>query len=193
MFGHRYSLCSSSFVKLERAGWERTRSFGPSTSSKRPRPKSPCMKCTSTVTSDDNSDTSENMSVHSSNFMSLSVSFGDNFNVSALLDSGSNINLISEKLYQLLPLEYKSEIDENGCDIILANDQKVCVLGTAIISAITVHGTHVIVECSNPLLLGIPYLQSHNMILNFGSNTISVPSKQIKCSYTTRFRTIDLW
>lgn len=51
------------------------------------------------------------------------------------------------------------------------------------------HGTHdievyVIVECSNPLILGIPYLQSHNMILNFGSNTISVSSKQIKCKKT---------
>jgi hypothetical protein len=63
-------------------------------------------------------------------FMYLNV-FVHNMPVTALLDSGSSINVISFSFFQLLPESEKAEFSFCEDSIILANNQRVTVYGTA--------------------------------------------------------------
>ncbi len=57
-----------------------------------------------------------------SQFMYISVSFGQN-KVSALLDSGSAINMLSQSMYEAIPPSLKSEIRPLiGTKLTLANN-----------------------------------------------------------------------
>ena len=63
----------------------------------------------------------------------LTVRF-DFLKVSALIDSGSSVNIISEQLYNSLPYSKKSDFNSDVHDsIVLANNHKVEVVGTAMI------------------------------------------------------------
>jgi hypothetical protein len=62
--------------------------------------------------------------------------------VSALIDTGSSVNIISEELYKSLPNIKKSDITVNIKDaIVLANNQTIDVIGTALIK-MTISGVH---------------------------------------------------
>lgn len=85
--------------------------------------------------------------------------------VTALLDTGSSINIISKSLYDKLSLKSKSNFRTcSEQSVKLANNQSVCVFGTASISVQTpcssrVHSIFVyILDCaSHPLILGTCY------------------------------------
>ena len=114
-----------------------------------------------------------------------------NCNVSALLDSGSSINLMSKQFYESLPSNVKSTLSPlPGDKIILANNQEIHICGLAQIQA-TVNkakqniDVYVIKETSQPLLLGVQYLKQHGIKLDFSSKTIQFT----KCKIYTKKRT----
>lgn len=95
--------------------------------------------------------------------------------VTALLDTGSSINIISKSLYDKLSLNSKSNFRTcSEQSVKLANNQSVCVFGTASISVQTpcssrVHSIFVyILDCaSHPLILGTCYFISKQIVLDF--------------------------
>ena len=114
-----------------------------------------------------------------------------NSNVSALLDSGSSINLMSKQFYESLPSNVKSTLSPlPGDKIILANNQEIHICGLAQIQATVNKAKHnidvyVIKDTSHPLLLGVQYLKQHGIKLDFSSKTVQFT----KCKIYTKKRT----
>ena len=129
-------------------------------------------------------------SVSSNDFLYVHVQF-PNSNVSALLDSGSSINLMSKQFYESLPSNVKSTLSPlPGDKIILANNQEIHICGLAQIQATVNKAKHnidvyVIKETSHPLLLGVQYLKQHGIKLDFSSKTVQFT----KCKIYTKKRT----
>jgi hypothetical protein len=106
----------------------------------------------------------------------LPVSIGS-VSVSALLDSGSTINIVSSKFYDSLGSSSKSGIlNSQNSKVTLANGQNVNVLGAARIK-LQITKTeqsvfipvYVLRELSHPLILGTQFLMSMGIVLNFKS------------------------
>ena len=85
----------------------RTRSVGRrNTSIKR---NTPCASAINSESHDSKDTDKDTASVSSNNFLYVHVQF-PNSNVSALLDSGSSINLMSKQFYESLPSNVKSTL-----------------------------------------------------------------------------------
>lgn len=115
--------------------------------------------------------------VSNNNFLYVHAQF-PNCNVSALLDSGSSVNLMSKRLYDFLSDRSKSKLTPVIDDVIvLANNQEIHITGTAEIQA-TIQGqqhnidVYVIKETSHPLLLGTQYMHSHGIKLDFSNKSV---------------------
>ena len=111
--------------------------------------------------------------------------------VSALIDTGSSVNIISEELYKSLPNSKKSDITVNIKDaIVLANNQTIDVIGTALIK-MTISGVHQNIICyilkmsSNPIILGTEYLTENKVILDFSNKTPVSLNSNIYCTKRT--------
>ena len=116
--------------------------------------------------------------VSNSNFLYVHAQF-PNCNVSAMLDSGSSINLMSKKLYDFLSDRAKSKLipitDDTIC---LANNQQIKITGCA-----TVYGNiegqqhsvevSVLEDTSHPLILGANYMQQHGLKLDFSNQSVT--------------------
>ena len=100
--------------------------------------------------------------------------------MSALLDTGSSINLMSYFLYNSLSKKYKSELlTVTNNKIILANNQEIQIDDIATITGIiegnqTSFDVYVLKDTSHSLLLGTEYLRSNGVILNFNSLSVNV-------------------
>jgi len=115
--------------------------------------------------SDNNIFSKDSVSKCSSHFLYLQIQF--NCKVSALLDTGSAINLMSYFLYNSLSKKYKSELltvtNNKKC---LANNQEIQIDGIATITGIiednqTSFDVYVLKDTSHPLILGTEYLRSN--------------------------------
>lgn len=130
------------------------------------------MNCEDCVTGDGDSNC-----VSNNNFLYVHAQFS-NCNVSALLDSGSSINLMSKTLYDFLPDKAKSKLTPMTEDaIILANNQEIQIVGYTKIQAIIQGKRHfidvyVIHETSHPLILGVHYMQSHGLKMDFINKSV---------------------
>jgi hypothetical protein len=87
------------------------------------------------------------------------------------------VNIISEELYKSLPNSKKSDITVSIKDaIVLANNHKIDVIGTAMIK-MTITDVHQNIMCyilktsSNPLILETEYLTENKIILDFSNKT----------------------
>lgn len=93
------------------------------------------------------------------------------FDLAALIDTGSSINIISSDLFNVLPNSVKSEESNYVEPIKLADGRTISVKGTAIIKIATnrVHRikVYILSSTSHPLILGMEYLQSSNIKLDF--------------------------
>ena len=131
----------------------------------------PCASANNSEFHDSKDTDKDTASVSSNNFLYVHVQF-PNSNVSALLDSGSSINLMSKQFYESLPSHVKSTLSPLPG---LANNQEIHICGLAQIQA-TVnkakHNIDVIEETSHPLLLGVQYLKQHGIKLDFSSKTL---------------------
>lgn len=106
-----------------------------------------------------------------------------NHKISALIDTGSSINVISVQLYNSIPDSFKTKFTATNEYIILANNQRVQIYGTADIKVSTPNGKHwinvyILAQTSHPLILGTSYLISHKVILDF--TDLSGGSKHFK-------------
>lgn len=113
----------------------------------------------------------------------LPVRFGSN-SVSALLDSGSTINIISSKFYQSLGSKSKSALSPSeNPQVKLANGQYVNILGTTRIhmqlpdrESNSVIPVFVLQELSHPIILGTQFLMSLGIVLDFKSMSVYMDS-----------------
>ena len=102
----------------------------------------------------------------------LTVRF-DSLKVSALIDSGSSENIISKQLYNSLLYSQTSAFNSDVHDsIVLANNHKVEVVGTAMIK-MNISGTnqriftYILKLSLHPIILGTNYLIENKLVLDF--------------------------
>jgi hypothetical protein len=107
--------------------------------------------------------------------------------VSALTDSGSSVNIISEQLYNSLPYSKKSEFNSDVHDsIVLANNHKVEVVGTAMIK-MNISGTnqriftYILKMSSHPIILGTNYLIENKLVLDFNELSAVPKTANVYC------------
>ena len=110
-----------------------------------------------------------------------------NFKISALIDTGSSINVISSQFFNSLPDSVKSNFIDTNNRITLANNQTIKIHGTASVKISVPQGKHwipvyILEQTSHPLILGTNYMLSKNIVLDFSD--FSVQSKHFKI--TTR-------
>ena len=111
--------------------------------------------------------------------------------ITALLDSGSEVNLISDNLYRKLPQDSVTPINSaNGTSIKVASGDIVCVLGTCSLK-VQHHKKgnksilcYVLTTLSHPLILGLDYLIENKIILDFAQCTHYSNNSAIKLTQT---------
>ena len=145
--------------KPEQPGGHRARSPRRTvTSASRIRSRSPCRVNrnvnshngdeSSLPNSSETTDTDQNHTCtlnSGSSFLYTTVHF-NKLKVSALIDTGSSMNIISEELCKSLPNSKKRDITVNIKDaIVLANNQKIDVIGTEMIK-MTISGVHYVLH-----------------------------------------------
>ena len=116
-----------------------------------------------------------------------------NLKVSALLDSGSSVNIISNSFFKRLPVSVQSTLRSCNHDTLtLANNQNIQVLGTARIPIKTPlskekHNiiVYVLDAASHPLILGCQYFHSKGVILNFSTQVYQCDNKTVKVTTKT--------
>ena len=130
---------------------------------------------TDNMSSDDSFMRTEYSTSH--NFMYLHCIVGHSW-VTALLDSGSSINIVSRIFYDTIPEPYKSDFRKNDETIVMADNGSVAIDGTASIQICTPKKKNHIVpvyifrDTSHPLILGAEYMRSNNVILDFSKNSV---------------------
>ena len=113
-----------------------------------------------------------------SGFMYLPVNFSTT-QISALLDTGSTINLMSHELFDRLPANNKVHVDYCHESIVLANNQHISIDYVAQVKGV-INGrqqsfnVYVLKDTAHPLILGTEYMRNNGVTLNF--DTISVNS-----------------
>lgn len=111
--------------------------------------------------------------------------------ISAMLDTGCNINIISKLFYESVAGHNKSKINEQEAQTVtVANNSKVTCLGTAILSVRFAQGkeslkVYILQATSHPLILGTPFLNSKAAVLNFGDNTVVFKRFKVRISKPT--------
>ena len=111
-----------------------------------------------------------------SKFLYLPVKIA-NLEVSALIDTGSSINVISQQFYNTIHDSYKSRFIPGSDKITLANNQSIQVYGTSDIKITVPQGKHwitvyILAQTSHPLILGTNYLFSKKIVLDFCNDSV---------------------
>lgn len=106
-------------------------------------------------------------------FMYLNV-FVHNMPLTALLDSGSSINVMSKSYFKSVPHSEKMDFSLCREDLVLANNQSVAIYGTARIRVRkSLHDNghfilvYILIDSSHPLILGTEYMKQHEILLDF--------------------------
>lgn len=110
----------------------------------------------------------------------------DSLNISALVDCGSSINLLSQQLYDNIPESYKSKFSPLSETLTLANNQSISIYGTSNIKISAPQGKHwikvyILKQTSHPLILGTKYLFSKKIIVDFGKHQIISKYFKVMC------------
>lgn len=125
--------------------------------------------------------------------MYLNIIIGQ-LHVTALLDTGSAINIMSKSCFDSLAPFTVVEYVECHDNLLLANNQSVTVSGTANIKLRVQNSDiscvvkfYILEEASHPVLLGMDYLQSSGLVLDFSKGSTFSHVKRttkIKCHST---------
>ena len=142
--------------------------------------------CSSDDQTDSESDVDENFSIVDSQLMFMPISIY-NLKISALLDSGSSINIMSSQLYDILSSQSSLLLSPSalGRYVVVANGDKVEIEGTSVVKIRTATGkhkirVHIMRNTSHPLILGTDYLKSKNIVLNFVDNSVHLKNCSVK-------------
>ncbi|MCG8047543.1 MAG: reverse transcriptase family protein, partial [Candidatus Thiodiazotropha endolucinida] len=119
-----------------------------------------------------------------SGFMFLPVTFSSK-QISALLDTGSSINLMSQELFDNISSRNKMRVEYCNESIVLANNQEVSINCVAEVSAV-ISGqqqsftVYVLQGTSHPLILGTEYMRTHGVTLNFDKMSVHATSTTVR-------------
>ena len=117
--------------------------------------------------------------------------------VTALLDSGSSINVVSRELYDTCRSSFS---DESPCPekVLLANNQNVHIFGSAYLRLTVGAGNKgglsqkvqvfILNEASHPIILGTQYMRDHEIVIDFRKQSLfhnMKMSAKVKCRETT--------
>ena len=128
----------------------------------------------------------------SHNFMYLHCIVGQ-CKVTALLDSGSSINIVSRSFYDSIPESSRFDFQQTDEKIVMADNGSVAIDGTARIQLCTpsrrrhIVPVYIFKDTSHPLILGAEYMKSNNIILDFSKNSAfsdMKKSQKVKCKST---------
>ena len=131
-------------------------------------------------TDDTSSENSENFS--KCLYMAVKIA---NLEVSALIDTGSSVNVMSQQFFNTIPDSYKSKFNASMDKITLANNQSIQIYGISDVKITVPQGKHwihvyILAQTSHPLILGTNYLFSKKIVLDFSQQTVH--SKTFKVS-----------
>lgn len=127
---------------------------------------------------------SSTMTSDNQNFMYLHVGFSSK-QISALLDTGSSINLMSQELFDSISTKHKLQVERCDESIVLANNQTIAINCVAEISAV-ISGqqqsftAYVLQGTSHPLILGTEYMRTHGVTLNFDKMSVHASSAVVR-------------
>ena len=120
------------------------------------------------------------------NFMYLNCEVGQT-PVTALLDSGSSINIISKQFFEAVPDSCKWDYLPSEDQIIMADSGSVGVDGTAQIQFCTAGSkasykvpVYILKNTSHPFILGINYMKENGIVLDFSKACHSVVKSTTK-------------
>ena len=129
-----------------------------------------------------NSEISDSQS--KSGFMYLHVSFSTT-QISALLDSGSTINLMSRDLFDRLPLNNKVHVDHCHESIVLANNQQISIDYIAQVKGVIgsrqqSFNVNVLKDTAHQMILGTEYMRNNGVMLNFDNMSLNATSATVR-------------
>ena len=109
--------------------------------------------------------------------------------ISALLDSASTINLMSQELFDRLPLNNKVHVDHCHESIVLANNQQISIDYIAQVKGVISSrqqsfNVYVLKDTAHPLILGTEYMHKDRVTLDF--DTMSVNATGATVPYQKR-------
>ena len=116
--------------------------------------------------------------------MYLHVNFSTT-QISALLDSGSSINLMSRELFDRLPLSNKVHVDHCHESIVLANNQHISIDYIAQVKGVIgsrqqSFNVYVLKDTAHPLNLGTEYMRNNGVTLNFDTMSVNAASATVR-------------
>ena len=126
-------------------------------------------------------------------FMYMPV-YVNNVHISALIDTGSSVNIMSRDVYDSIPNSCKLPIDQSTCsEVLLANNAKLVIDGTAKVS-VRINGDihdvvfHIFASCTHPIILGMDYLRKNKVVLDFSKFDVHTSKcKDVKITCTKTF------
>ena len=134
-------------------------------------------------------------STHS--LLHVKVRFKDK-EINALLDSGSNVNIVSLELFKDIPRPLKTNIDSrHNTKVTVADGRIVKAVGKAKVK-VCIAGTHqwlevsVLPNLSVQLILGTEYMTKHNVVLDFGKMSVSDKCRDLVIADSVLLDTPDM-
>ena len=127
----------------------------------------------------------DSCSSHKLLFMPVSIS---HMKISALLDTGSSVNIMSSHLYNSLPKYCHSPLlpSNFGNHVVVASGDKIEILGTPFVKMKSSTGKHkvkvlVMRNTSHPLIFGTDYLRQKRITISFATNTVHTSDCSVRC------------
>ena len=128
----------------------------------------------------------DSCSSHKLLFMPVSIS---HMKISALLDTGSSVNIMSSHLYNSLPKYCHSPLlpSNFGNHVVVASGDKIEILGTSFVKMKSSTGKHkvkvlVMRNTSHPLIFGTDYLRQKRITTSFATNTVHTSDCSVRCN-----------
>ncbi len=107
-------------------------------------------------------------------------------NVAALIDSGSQVNILSSQMYDAIPWSCKTRL-VSTCNnsVTLADGHSVNVHGTCKITVRMSHGkyrlpVYVLDHCSFPMILGSSYLRTKGIVIDYRSSSVQYSRSKVR-------------
>ena len=149
---------------------------------KRARSKPPERQDKDSDISVSNSEISDTRS--KSGFMYLPVNFSTT-QISAWLDTGSTINLMSHELFDRLPANNKVHVDYCHESIVLASNQHISIDYVAQVKGVISgrqqsFNVYVLKDTAHPLILGTEYMRNDGVTLNFDTMSVNSTSATVR-------------
>ena len=142
-----------------------------------------------TETDTDSATSSERDIPMENRFKFIPASFGQ-LKVNALIDTGSNVHIMSHSMYNSIPKILKSSLQREKHSVTVADNVTIECVGSASVQVTLPNGKHklkvlVMKTTSQPFILGNAYFQSHGVCLDFEDNTVKYTKAKVRAKKAT--------